>query len=446
LRPPVDDVRSLYPALGPRCRSFCERALIAVNAGLAIGFTYVLYRNLSQRGGAITTDFTVFWSGWTLILHGRASALYDEAAQRATQELLMYGMHFEGGLMAFLNPPHAALVSVPFGWLADRAGESTAFLVWTIGNLALLAMLVRGLCDQWGVTARKHQLMLATAVLGFYPTFCAIKNGQASLVLALAILGLYRAEKAARDWTGAAWLVVLTIKPQLVPMAVLYLAARRRWRLLGYASVMVATVAAMTALALGPAIWFDYLTHVRGLEHFWGSGTPDYMLNIRGALTRMFGVDQHVWIDPVSEAVWVAAMALVGFALVRRRIDQADDTRPAYAFVIGLGLLANHHLFIHDAVIWTIPLVLFAASIRDAGDDWRPFARFALAWPIIFAVAGKMDIKSGRLTWVDPHTWVFIATIVIIGRRWPGAAQRQTLSNAVAEWRPFMHQAGVRGR
>jgi hypothetical protein len=111
-----------------------------------------------------------------------------------------------------------------------------------------------------------------------------------------------------------------------------------------------------------------------------------------------------------------------------------------------LGLLANHHLFIHDAVIWTIPLVLFAASIRDAGDDWRPFARFALAWPIIFAVAGKMDIKSGRLTWIDPHTWVFIATIVIIGRRWPGAAQRQTLSNAVAEWRPFMHQAGVRGR
>jgi hypothetical protein len=422
-------MRLLDVVLHSRRRSTCERGLIAINVGLAIGFAAVVYRNLSQPGGVVATDFTVFWSAWTLILHGQASALYNEAAQRVTQESLMYGMHFEGGLMAFLNPPHAALASAPFGWLADRAGERAAFIVWTAGNLAVLAVLVRSLCLEWGVSDRKHQVMLATAVLGFYPAFCAVKNGQASLLLALAVLNLYRAEQRGDHWRGAAWLVALTIKPQLVPMVAIYLAARRCWHLLVYASAMLAAVVTMTSLALGPMIWLQYVRSVRTLEHFWGSGTPDYMLNVRGALTRMFGLGEAAWINTVSEAVWVATAMLVAVMFVRRRIDQTDDARPAYAFGIGLALLTNPHLFIHDAIIWTVPLLLYTAAIRDAQGEWQPFALFALSWPIVFAIAGKMDIKSGRLTWVDPHTWLFMTAILIIGCHWFGAAARQSVTN-----------------
>ena len=47
--------------------------------------------------------------------------------------------------------------------------------------------------------------------------------------------------------------------------------------------------------ALGPMIWLDYLHQVHGLERFWGSGTPDYMVNVRGALTRIFGL-HRLWI------------------------------------------------------------------------------------------------------------------------------------------------------
>jgi hypothetical protein len=417
----------LYPAQNSRY----ERGLLATNVGLAIGFAFIGYRIVAQPDGVVTSDFTVFWTAWTLILHGHASALYDETAQRATQQLLMSGLHFQGGLMAFLNPPHAALVSVPFGWLADHVGERAAFAAWTVGNLALLAVLVRTLCDEWRVIEdRRHQFILGSAVLGFCPVVSALRQGQPSILLAVAVLGLYRAAKAARHWTGGAWLVVLTIKPQLVPIVVIYLAARRNWRLLGCASAILAIVVAITAAALGPTIWFDYVHQVRVLEHFWGSGTPDQMLNVRGALTRMIGLDEHVRIDAVSEAVWLAAMVLVGVVLVRRRIDKARDTRSAYAFVIAVALLSNPHLFIHDAVIWTVPLVLYAAALCDAAGAWRPFALFALSWPLVFAVAGSLDIKSGRLTWLDPHTWVLIAATVIIGCRWPSADERQTVSHA----------------
>jgi hypothetical protein len=423
-------MRADLPAATSRAQSLGERALITVNATLAAGFAFVGLRNLFTPASIVASDFTVFWSAWTLILQGRASALYDAASQRAMQEFLIGGGHFEGGLMAFLNPPHAALVSAPIGWLADHLGEQVAFALWTVGNLILVVALVRTLCDEWGATTPRPRWMLVSALLGFYPMFWAIRQGQTSALLALAVVGVYRAVKAKRHWAAGSWLVVLTIKPQLVPMVIVYLAARRCWRVLFCGGVLAAISVVVTAVALGPMVWFDYLVQVRHLEHFWGTGTPEYMLNVRGSLTRIFGLEQRVWIDAVSTAVWLAALMVVGLLFVRRRIDQTQDARPAYAFAIAVALLSNPHLFIHDAVIWTVPLVLCAAALRDADGEWQPFVRFALAWPLLFAAAGSISMKSSRLLWVDPRIWAFIAATAVIERCWRSTAAPRTLSDA----------------
>lgn len=393
-----------------------QRASFATNLGLAIGYAAILVRDLLTPDIIAATDFTVFWGAWRLVLNGHAAALYDEAIQRATQKLLMDGGYFEGGLMAFLNPPHFALAGAPFGWLADRAGEPVAFAAWTACNLALLFWLVRMLGDEWSVTARHERLLLAAAVFAFYPVFVTVKNGQLSLLFALAVLGVYRAARAARDWIGGAWLTVLTIKPQLAPVVVLFLIAQRKWRMLVAGAAIFAGVAGITTLVVGPAAWLEYVRHVQYLEQFWGSGTPDYMLNARGALARIFGVERHAAVDSAAYATWLAGIAIVAGTLWRIRRGQTD-ARIVYAFSVAVGLFTNPHLFIHDAVIWTVVLVLGAAAIRDAGAEWRGFAAFALAWPPVFAIAGRLDIRSGPLTLLDLHTWTFAAAIVLIGRR-----------------------------
>src|ERR1041384_3502377 len=45
--------------------------------------------------------------------------------------------------------------------------------------------------------------------------------------------------------------------------------------------------------------------------------------------------------------------------------------RSTFAFVLALALLTNPHLFVHDAVIWTVPLALYAAFLRDSAVDVR---------------------------------------------------------------------------
>jgi hypothetical protein len=388
---------------------------MAIYAGLAIGYAAVLVKDLLTPNIITATDFTVFWGAWHQILNGQALSLYDETAQRATQQLLMHGGYFEGGLMSFLNPPHAALAGVPFGWLADRAGEQAAFLAWTACNLGLLVLLIRGLAAEWRCDSKEHRWLLVVAILAFYPLFGAIKNGQPSVLLALAVLGVYRADKAARHWAAGAWLAVLTIKPQLVPMIVIYLAARRSWRPLAAGAALIAAAAAITAAALGPSIWIEYARQVRYLEQFWGSGTPEYMLNLRGALTRVTSLRAHDAIDSVSVILWFVGMAGVAAVLARRAVDTEEDGRPAYACAMAVALLSNPHLFVHDAAMWTVPLLLCAAAMRDAGRDWVPFATFALAWPLLFAVGGFFDVKAPLLTWIDPRLWAIAAGTIMIG-------------------------------
>jgi hypothetical protein len=407
-----------------------RRALVAVYLGLAIGFAFTICRTLTTPGAVLATDFTVFWTGWHLILHGPASALYDAAAQRATQQALMGGLHFQGGLMAFLNPPHAALAGVPFGWLADHVSERAAFAVWTGGNLVLLAVLDRGLRDEWRSTGRGHEWILTCALLAFYPVFCAVNNGQTSILLAVAVLGVYRASERSRPWTAGAWISVLSIKPQFLPMLMIYLAARRRWRAIAYGFLILGILIALTTALLGLSIWFDYVTRVRQLEVFWGTGTPAYMLNVRGALTRTMAGEQHA-IDMIAYAAWACAMVVIAIVLLHRRVDQTLDTRSAYALVVAVALLTNPHLFVQDAVIWAVPLVLHAAAL-GASDEWPAFALFALSWPVLFTATRFLDPQSGRhALWLAPHMWVLTAAPLLIWRGWP-TSFRRTGSSATA--------------
>ena len=395
-----------------------RRAIVAVHAALACVFAISLVRKLLTPEGVVATDFTVFWTGWWLILHGQAHALYDEAAQRAAQHVVMQGFSFQGGLLAFLNPPHAALAGLPFGWLAEHAGERVAFVAWTSVSIALLLALDRRLRETLGVTAGPARWIVTSALFAFYPVFHALNIGQMSILLAVAALGIHRAVERDRPLAGAAWFLALTIKPQLVPAVLVFLVVRRCWRLIAYALGALALAAALTAAILGPAIWLDYARQVGHLEQFFAQGTAAHMLNLRGSLSRVLGASAEPSIKAAAYAFWIAATVLVAVLFVYRRIHEAQDTRPAYALAVAVALLSSPHLFVQDAVIWTVPLVLYAAALRDSGVDSRLFVGFVLSWPILFAVVRLVDLAGdqGPRLPIDPLVIALIVATVVIGR------------------------------
>jgi hypothetical protein len=373
-----------------------RRSITGLHVVLALVVANGTLRRLITADGAIDTDFTVFRTAWWLILHGQGHDLYDAAAQTRAQHLLMGDRTFEGGLMAFLNPPHAALAGLPFGWIADHLGPSAALTVWTSVNILLLLRLDHLVRNQLGAQKGEMRWTVTVALLAFYPVLYTIGVGQFSLLLAVAAFELFRALEDQRPRAAAVWLMVLSIKPQLLPPLLLLLVVRRHWRTLGWTAALAVVVAAISTGALGISIWLDYLRNLHTLEGFFARGTPAYMMNLRGILTRLAGPGAPATgIYLAAIGAWMVAMAALAFVLVRRGVAGDPDLRADFAATLAVALFFNPHLFPQDAVIWIVALTLYISRLRAEGRQATAFSAFVLSWPICFAMSGALDARDG---------------------------------------------------
>src|SRR5262249_2723137 len=131
--------------------------------------------------------------------------------------------------------------------------------------------------------------LVAATVAGFYPVLEALQQAQVSAFLALAAFSLVVAVRERRPWAAALCLLVLSIKPQTLPPALVVLALRREGRVLGAAAVLGAVAFTATTAVLGASVWSHYLGGLASLERLFGVGTPDHMPTVRGFLTRLLG-------------------------------------------------------------------------------------------------------------------------------------------------------------
>jgi hypothetical protein len=391
---------------------------ISIHVVLAIGFVLgTAYRVLLLPDAIFDTDFMVFRSAWWQILHEPASSLYNAAAQRSAQHALMAGRQFQGGLMAFLNPPHAALAFAGFGWLADHTSLRIAYLVWTLLNVGLLVWFDRAIRGILGAMRGEPRWLFTFAVLAFYPVTYTIAIGQLSLLLAVAACGLLVALESNRALVAAVWLLVLSAKPQLLPPLIVFMAMSGYWRALGWAAVLGVASAAVAALALDPFIWQYYLRNLQTLEQFFGAGTPIHMMNLRGALTSLLGAQatpRAIYI--ASILAWFMAIAALAVVLRKPAADRSD-ARGRYALSLATALLFCPHLFPQDTVIWIVALAVFIQSLREgARRGWMLFAGFALCWPVVFALARAS--QRAWTTWpvsLNPAIVLLVLAFLTIG-------------------------------
>ena len=388
------------PASGPKepplsRRLSFEAILGALSAAIAVGLAFHLARELVSTPEMTATDFTVFRTGWSLIVDGRARELYDPAAQTAVQTALLAKVGsagFQSGTMAFLHPPHAALAGCALELVARARGTAPAFWLWTACSLAFLAHLVRLVRGELGLD-RPATALVAVCLAAFYPVLETLQQGQVSALLGVSALACVVAARQGRALAAALWLLALSIKPQTLPVLVVVLAVRRERRVLGLAALLGAAAVVVTALVLGPRVWWDYLTGLPGLERYFGVGTPDHMPTVRGFLTRLVGVGRHrAAVDALTVAAWLGAVAAAGAAALRTR---ASDGRAAFAAALAFGALASPHLFPQDVLLWIAPLTLVLAGARG-GDPaaWSVRSRVALAWPLWFVLARALDIRG----------------------------------------------------
>ncbi|WAM00236.1 glycosyltransferase 87 family protein [Streptomyces sp. Je 1-369] len=324
----------------------------------------------------------------------------------------LYGFTVTEWELPATYPPFAAILFVPTTWLPLGALK-TVFLV---GNVALLALLVRLSCKLAGLPVRAPFLCAATALaLWLEPVFQTVLFGQINLALACLVLwDLTRPPGA----VGKGFAVGVAAGIKLTPAVfVVYLLLRGRVREAAVAFAGFAGTVLLGALVL-PAASVDFWT--RRIFETGRVGKVWIVDNqsLQGLVARLL----HDAEPGAAWAVPAAVAAVVGLWLVRR----APDEPRALLLAAFTALLVSPISWSHHWV-WCVPLsavliaagrprvaaavaVLFAARtfwlLPHEGDldlhlPWwqqalaSPYALLALAaWPVLrVSVLGQQDVR-----------------------------------------------------
>jgi hypothetical protein len=370
---------------------------VALLLNVSLGVSYVaLWGMLAWQGLFWRADFSAYYTGWTIARDGLGEQLYDFDLQTRYQQQILSGRSFSQGLLPYLNPPHATIPFIPLAFVS----LPVAFAFWTLCQVVLLVWLVRLLLQiarEW--QTRERWLMLS-AVAAFPPLLFTFQLGAFSLLMLLCVLQFYWSLKQGRDRGAGLWLLLGTVKPQIMLLPGVILIAARRWRALAVVCVGGTALVLISGALLGWQSWIGFLNALRTTNSYFGifGIVPATMYNFKGTLTLILGNEQGSLINQIS-VVALAAVAILTLLLWR---GPWQPKEPAFELRMGLtillGLLFNPHLHRQDGVVFIAPAVLFYIYLRQRGPSLRAFAVWALTCPLIvlvseFTIGGSLGIR-----------------------------------------------------
>jgi hypothetical protein len=187
-------------------------------------------------------DLSFYYAGARLGLTHGWSGLYDLELQQ--EQLHAIGSQIQVAALArYISPPPLAwlvapLTSLPFQW---------AYLVWS-------AALVLALVLTWRLAAPGNgrlRVIYLVAAIGWLPVIYGLQLGQPGMLVALGVAACYAFLQRDRELAAGAVLGVMVLKPQLAILVPAALLVTGRWRAFAAATVVVAILAIISALALG---------------------------------------------------------------------------------------------------------------------------------------------------------------------------------------------------
>lgn len=341
-------------------------------------FSGVILRDYTPLEAAI--DFRITYATAQLVRQGRAAEIYELDAQMAVQNGLLDAEDAlqERGDAPWVYLPVFALAVAPLAFLPAKA----ALLVWAWLNGALALFIFLRLARALGLSGTAVSLLALTS----FPLFYTVFLGQSNVWVLLGFSEFYAALRSGRERRAGLWLGLLLIKPQLLPLLLVVLAWKGRWRALqGFAagagalllaSLVLVGVASLDALA-------DILRSYGGVSG--GPNTvPRLMANWRGIAAN--------WIQPHSGAfaaafIVVASGVTVVLGLLPWRGVRWEELKPERFDALMLGLMAAtllsaYHSHLHTAVLLLVPaLFLYATAVRTR-------ASHVPVWTVDLAVLG----------------------------------------------------------
>jgi alpha-1,2-mannosyltransferase len=339
-----------------RAAMWTSRRLTVWGAGLLLlsWFIYVhtmMVPGYVDRAGRFKgTDYIYFYVMGSLMLEGRADALYDadahlaEGRRRIDPGLALYAPYSNYG-------PQVAGAFAPLARL--RFGPSLAlFLILSLVTYAASVWIVWRQCPAlWPYPG-------VTAILGGASPalFSMIRYAQLSAFTLLLLSAALAAFRHNRRFLAGLVIGTMVFKPQLGLVIGVVMVVAGEWRVVGGAiaaaavqlalawaisgsAVMAEYFRVLGRLALNPALVQIYPTEVHSLRGFFQLFVPSPVL--------------------LSAVTLIALVAVLAIAV--KTWKSGGTVAVKWGQLVILSILASPHLLTYDLVLLAIPMITFAA-------------------------------------------------------------------------------------
>jgi hypothetical protein len=296
------------------------------------------------------SDYMTYHVAARIVLGGDGDCLYDAGCQAAEQrELIGEEPSFERGALPYNSPPWMAALLAPLGALPLPVG----FAIFTLLGLAVLALAAWQLALPLGAARPLAPLLVLTA----WPTVMGAVRGQSTLLVA----GLLGVSVAWSRYASGAALGMSALKPTLAPLWGLWQLTGGHWRAVGTALAVLAGLAGLSLIVVGPTALADYPRHLLGVAAGEAVGVhPEQMVNWRGVAARTGAGEWLMWAGTAATLLGVA------YAWLCTR-DRALGAAAAF-FATPLVL---PHANQHEAILAALGMLLLVTATRGAAVGSR---------------------------------------------------------------------------
>lgn len=308
-------------------------------------------------------DFSNFWGGGRVALAGNLAPLFDVTLFRQQLATLL-SAPISSGEWAY--PPTMLLVGVPLALLPAGA----AYVVWTIGTIALFALAL--------FTIPMSPLVRALALVSPAVAVNVILGQNGALTGALLFAGLALADR--RPIASGLLIGCLVIKPHLAVLVPVGFVAAGNWRAFSAAAISAVALSAISAFLFGFSAWTGFLDVTRPMmtammEAAFGQGYQANFVTIF-MLARALGAGLLT-----AYGAQLLALALAVIATWRLWRNPLSDRPMRLAATIGLTFLAVPYGYSYDLVPLEAAAAIVMCRMPVTACTVAAFA--AWIWPML---------------------------------------------------------------
>ena len=370
---------------------------------------------LASRGSFNPVDFWSFYTGAVLVGSGHGNQLYDLGIQSQYQFQLLGAFPLNGRVLPFVSPPHLSLALLPLAILSPN----WAYSFWFALQLVLVILLIHLYIAKSSELSCSERIISIGALVSFPILFVTIYKGQLSLIILLCIILWIREMRKGNDQGTAVWLIIGSIKPQLMVVPFLLTILARRWKALAYFAAGGTLITAICAILLGPEIIGDFVLSMLRIDLL-QSDLIVYMYNFKGFLALILGLVSLPLIMSLTFAGFLCALIIV-VILWRGRVyvdDERFDLKMALSLLLGIYFCP--HLYYYDTLLLVVVAKLFHDYLMQSGNKTARWLFIAIIFliPSFFLESSFIAVAGCIVRWsaILMILWMLFMLITLIDK------------------------------